>query len=135
MYSYVYSGNPLWAFSDHAPAIEGFSTEASWIALTFFIIGIIFTAFLAFMRTLYWWWPFHPLGYALSASWTMIVFWFPVFLAWLIKYPLMRYGGVRLYLKIRPFFLGMIFGEFSMAVIWTLISFLFRVPAPFFPWP
>ncbi|MBM3237118.1 hypothetical protein FJZ31_12570 [Candidatus Poribacteria bacterium] len=135
MYSYVYSGNPLWAFSDHAPALEGFSTETSWVALTFFVIGIIFTAFLACMRTLYWWWPFHPLGYALSASWTMIVFWFPVFLAWLVKYPLMRYGGVRLYLKIRPFFLGMIFGEFSMAVIWTLISFLFRVPAPFFPWP
>ncbi|HIE28085.1 TPA: hypothetical protein EYP66_12435 [Candidatus Poribacteria bacterium] len=135
MYSYVYRGNPLWAFSDHAPALEGFSTEVGWRRLTFFIIGIIFTAFLAFMRTLYWWWPFHPLGYALSASWTMIVFWFPVFLAWLVKYPLMRYGGVRLYLRIRPFFLGMIFGEFSMAVIWTLISWIFRVPAPFFPWP
>jgi len=135
MYSYVYRGNPLWAFSDHAPALEGYRTELNWTGLTFFTVGIIFTAFLAFMRTLYWWWPFHPLGYALSASWTMIVFWFPVFLAWLVKYPLMRYGGIRLYLKIRPLFLGMIFGEFSMAVVWTLISWIVKVPAPFFPWP
>jgi len=135
MYGYVYRGNPLWAFSNHAPALEGYRTEAGLTAPTFFIIGIVFTAFIAFMRTLYWWWPFHPLGYALSASWTMIVFWFPVLLAWLVKYPLMRYGGVRLYLRIRPFFLGMIFGEFSMAVIWTLISWVAKVPAPFFPWP
>ncbi len=135
MYSYVYRGNPLWAFQDHAPAIEGLGARVGWTETTFFGLGIVFTTFLTIMRALYWCWPFHPLGYALSASWTMIVFWLPVLLAWLVKYPIMRYGSIRLYQQIRPLFLGMIWGEFSMAVVWTLISWVAHVPAPFFPWP
>lgn len=135
MYGYAYKSNCIWAFQDNAAAVEGLSAKVGWTAPLFFSIGVVVTIVLSVMRTLYWWWPFHPLAYALSASWTMIVFWFPVLIAWLIKYPIMRYGGVRLYRKIRPFFLGMIFGEFSMAVIWTLISWIANVPAPFFPWP
>ncbi len=135
MYSYVYRGNPIWAFRDYASAAAGIHTGANPKYLIPFFAGVAVTAFLAIMRTLYWWWPFHPLGYALSASWTMIVFWFPVLIAWLVKYPVMRYGGMRQYLKLKPFFLGMIFGEFSMAVLWTTISWLTGAPAPFFPWP
>lgn len=136
MYSYAYWGNPLWGFQDNASAIERSSGQSvEWVGLIFFIVGICIATFLAIMRTLFWWWPLHPLGYALSASWTMIVFWCPVLVAWLIKQPLLKYGGMRLYRKARPFFLGMIFGEFGMAVIWTIVSWIFGVPAPSFPWP
>ena len=66
----------------------------------------------------------------------MIVFWCPVLVAWSIKQPLIRYGGMKLYRKLRPFFLGMIFGEFGMAVVWTVISWAAKIPAvPSFPWP
>ncbi len=134
LYEYVYNGNNLWAFQDHAPAIQD-RIAHDWRAPTFFGVGIVVTTFLAFMRWRYWWWPLHPLGYALCASWTMIVFWFPIFVAWMIKWFITRYGGMRLFIKGRPFFLGMIMGEFSLAIIWTLISSLTRVPPPFFPWP
>jgi hypothetical protein len=83
----------------------------------------------------FYWWPLHPLGYAMSASWTVIVFWFPMLVAWLLKLLTIRYGGMRLYAAVRPFFLGMIFGEFTLATIWTLISILWDTPVPFFPWP
>ncbi|HGE71266.1 TPA: hypothetical protein ENX78_10555 [Candidatus Poribacteria bacterium] len=136
MYSYTYWGNPLWGFQDNASAVERASgQDALWSMFAFFIVGIVVATFLAIMRTLFWWWPLHPLGYALSASWTMIVFWCPVLVAWAIKQPVIRYGGMKVYKRLRPFFLGMIFGEFSMAVIWTVISWIFNVPAPFFPWP
>lgn len=136
MYSYVYWGNPLWGFQDNASAVERISGQnVEWSSLIFFIVGVCVAIFLAVMRTMFWWWPLHPIGYALSASWTMIVFWFPVLVAWSIKHPLMRYGGMKLYQKLRPFFLGMIFGEFGMAVLWTVISWAVRVPAPSFPWP
>jgi len=136
MYSYVYWGNPLWGFQDNAAAVERVSGQfVDWSSLAFFILGVGVAILLAVMRTLFWWWPLHPLGYALSASWTMIVFWFPVLVAWAIKEPLLRYGGIKLYGKLRPFFLGMIFGEFSMAVLWTIVSWAIDVPAPSFPWP
>jgi hypothetical protein len=135
MYWYAYQGNPLWAFQDNAAAISGVDSPLGAMGISFFVVGIAVTSFLAVMRTLFWWWPFHPLGYALCASWTMIVFWFPVFIAWLLKTPILRYGGIGFYKKLRPFFLGMIFGEFSMAVVWTCVSWIFGTRAPFFPWP
>jgi hypothetical protein len=98
-------------------------------------VGIVVTVGLATLRALYWWWPLHPLGYALSASWSLIVFWFPIFIAWAIKAPLLQYSGIRGYRRFRPLFLGMIFGEFSMAVFWTGVSWLTKVRAPTFPWP
>jgi hypothetical protein len=65
----------------------------------------------------------------------MIVFWFPVLVAWLIKSVLIRYFGMHAYTRLRPFFLGLILGEFFMAVLWATLGCIWRVKAPFFPWP
>lgn len=134
LYPYPYTANNLWSFRDYQPAIEGHETldyqRAGW-----FVLGIAVTTFLTAMRTRYWWWPFLPLGYALSASWSLIVFWFPILVAWIIKTTILRYAGVKFYMRARPFFLGMILGEFSMAIIWTIYCSITRNPAPFFPWP
>ena len=121
MYSYVYRANPIWTFQDNAPSLEGLETASNLTALIFFIVGINVATGLIVMRSLYWWWPLYPLGYALSASWSLIVFWFPILMAWMIKTPILKYGGLRFYRQLRPFFLGLIFGEFSMAVIWTAV--------------
>ena len=63
------------------------------------------------------------------------MFWFPALVAWAIKQPVMRYGGKRLCGRFRPFFLGMIFGEFGLAVLWTIVNWAADVPAQSFPWP
>jgi hypothetical protein len=39
-------------------------------------------------------------------------FWFSIFLSWAIKSALLRYGGLRLYRRNIPLFLGLILGEF-----------------------
>ena len=46
-----------------------------------------------------------------------------------------RYGGMRLFARVRPFFLGLIFGEFTCATMWTLLAIFFDLPVPAFPWP
>jgi hypothetical protein len=86
------------------------------------------------MRMNFSWWPLHPLAYAVSASWTMIVFWFAALTAWVLKTFIQRYGGMRLYIQLRPLFLGLILGEFIIALIWTCISAATNVPPPPFPW-
>jgi len=135
MYSYAYKGNSLWAFRDNISAIEGFESGYNFAAPIFFGLGLAVTTILVLCRMAYWWWPLQPLGYALSGSWTLIVFWFPILIAWITKSVVLRLGGIQKYRQFRPFFLGLIFGEFSMAVVWTLISYLTRASAPFFPWP
>jgi hypothetical protein len=135
LYSYPYQGNSLMGFIDYQSSMSGGALQADWRAPTFFGVGVIFTVFLSYMRSTLYWWPLHPLGYALCGSWSMIVFWFSCFVAWLAKVLILRYGGLKLYIRVRPWFLGMILGEFGMAVVWALISALTGAPTPRFPWP
>ena len=84
--------------------------------------GGLVMALLMIARQRLMWWPFHPLGFAVSAGWTMRYIWFSIFLAWLIKLVILRYGGVGLYHKIRPFFLGLIAGQFATGGLWLVID-------------
>lgn len=135
LYPYVYRANNMWGFQDYEAPIRDSVAYIGWQGPVFFGVGAVVTAIIAYMRMAVSWWPFHPLGYALSASWTMIVFWMPCLVAWIIKTTMLRYGGMRMYVKARPWFLGMVLGEFSMAVIWTLLSWMVGGSAPNFPWP
>lgn len=56
-------------------------------------------------------WPLQPVGLAFALTNTVRIDWFGIFLAWLVKVVLLRYGGVVLYRKVRPFFLGLILGS------------------------
>ena len=71
--------------------------------------GVMLLLMLA--RWYYVWWPLHPLGYPIGPTGIMDHLWFDMFLAWLIKVSVLRYGGVALYRKTRPFFMGMIAGH------------------------
>ncbi len=136
MYSYVYQGNPVWAFNDAASQLNHATQPLPFFDTLNFFIGALVTVGIATLRTRVFWFPFHPLGYALSGSWTMMVFWFPCFVAWLFKVLILRYGGMRLYARLRPFFLGMVLGEFTMAILFTLPALYNRfTPTPTFPWP
>jgi len=134
MYSYVYRGNPLLGFRYFAPILQS-GDEYDPRLPAFFGSGVLVTLALSVLRMRYVWWPLSPLGFALSGSWSMIVFWFPMLIAWLVKGGIVRYGGMSVYQRLRPFFFGLILGEFSQAVLWATISGIWRTPAPFFPWP
>ncbi len=135
LYEYAYQGNSLWAFWDYQQYVAGGVAHFDWRAPVFFAVGVLFTVFLSYMRARFYWWPFHPLGYAVCGSWSMIILWFSCFFVWIVKSLLLRYGGHRLYARARPLFIGMMFGEFAMAAAWTLISALTGAPTPEFPWP
>ena len=134
MYGYLFRGNNQQFWVEHAPLMDGIE-EWRVARPIWFGVGVLFCLFLSVMRRVYVWWPLHPLGAALSVTWVMCVFWFPALVSWLVKSAITRYGGVRTYLKLRPFFLGLIFGEFFMAVVWSILSFALHIPAPMFPWP
>ena len=134
MYYYAYQGNPVWAFNDAATSLNHSKTPLAFVAPASFGVGVAVTMALATLRTRLMWFPLHPLGYALAGSWTMVVFWFGCFMAWLFKTLILRYGGMRLYALARPFFLGMVLGEFTSALLWTLPALFYRSPLPAFPW-
>jgi hypothetical protein len=73
-------------------------------------------------------WPFHPLGFAVSGSWSMNTIWVPVFLAWAVKALTLRYAGLRGYRTLLPFFFGLTLGDFTVGCLWPLAGWLFGVP-------
>ena len=85
--------------------------------------AFVYTSSIMILRRRFIWWPFHPAGYALSLSrWNTNWYWFSIFVSWLLKWTLFRFGGLRVYRKAIPFFAGLVLGEFIMGAIWTLIG-------------
>jgi hypothetical protein len=140
LYGYVYQANNRWGFEDYQQHFQPGALPVGWQGPVFLVVGVAVTVLLGTLRTTLASFPLHPLGYALCSSWTLIVFWFSAFVAWGIKALLLRYGGMKLYRQARPFFLGMILGEFAIALFWALISALLvsvlKEPpsTPAFPW-
>ena len=91
--------------------------------------AVVFTALLMVLRRRFVWWPFHPAGYALSLSrWNTSWYWFSIFVSWLLKWILFRMGGLKVYRKAMPFFIGLVLGEFMVGAIWTLIGIALERP-------
>jgi len=78
-------------------------------------VGTVVVWLLAWARTVYTAFPFHPIGFAVSLTWTMQWLWFPMFLGWLCKSLLLRYGGMPAYRKALPFFLGLVLGDYGIS--------------------
>ena len=82
--------------------------------------GVVLLAFVARTRLL--WFNIHPAGMLVASSWAMYMLWFSLMIGWMIKAPLMRYGGVRAYRVLLPFFLGLILGDCLNALGWVAIG-------------
>ncbi len=91
--------------------------------------SLLFTTALMWMRMRFVWWPLHPAGYVLGvSSGTIDVYWFALFLCWAIKYAVLRFGGVKSYRKVLPFFMGLVLGDFVIGTYWGLLSIIVGTP-------
>jgi hypothetical protein len=86
--------------------------------------GFLVMGWLTSMRQQIMWWPFHPLGFALAGIWMMDQLWSTILLTWLIKAAIMHYGGVKSFQRARPFFLGLILGQFACNGGWLVLDWL-----------
>lgn len=110
---------------------ESFNRLETWLSvgqqremprLVYMAVGAGLVLFMSAMRGAFSWWPFHPAGYALAVSYAMDYFWFCMFIAWLVKLLLIRYGGMKTHNLFIPFFLGMILGDYTIGSIWAIIG-------------
>ena len=101
------SGPSGWGkFLGMIPVLEGasvtrFDTQ-KWLV---WIFGGAEAGFLTFMMSRFSNWPIHPLGIAFPQFYG-----FSIFLVWLPKYLIVRYGGVTLFQRSLPFWYGFLVG-------------------------
>ncbi len=81
------------------------------------ITGLLYAGAMRFSA-----WPLMPVGYLLSSTWMLKTIWFSIFLGWLAKVVILRYGGATLFNAARPLFYSLIFGESLAAATWMLIT-------------
>ncbi len=86
------------------------------------LLGAAEVLLLSALRTYLPWWPLHPVGLAFQNSIGVRVFGFSAFLAWVIKLVIMRLGGIGLFNKFRPLFLGVLIGYAAMIGISSVID-------------
>jgi hypothetical protein len=66
--------------------------------------------------------PLHPLGYVMACSYGDLL-WGPFLIVWIAKSLIMRAGGLHLYRRAVPFFLGLALGHFAIAgILWGLVG-------------
>jgi hypothetical protein len=129
--AYNYGG---WIFGDgskvpYAESLRKIALSApDWTRLMHLSIGGGIMGALTFMRYRFPWWPLHPIGMPVGVcSYPMTIIVFSIFVSWLAKWAIMRSGGIGLYQKAQPFFIGLIMGYF------TAIGFSFLIDMAFFP--
>ena len=120
----------------HAGGADTYNFLSSWLVspkptdwLATSVLGIAFAANLGimFLRSRFVWCPLHPAGYVIGvAPGTTDVIWFPLFLAMVAKWIILRHGGVNAYRRAVPFFIGLVLGEALMGCFWPLLSLVLR---------
>jgi len=97
------------------------------VGIGFMIGSALFTGWLFLMRSYFAWWPFHPAGYALSTAFGVDYFWSCLMISSLLKWLVMRWGGLGTYRRLLPMVFGVIIGEYMVGAFWSVISVVLRV--------
>ena len=120
---WFYNGLPQAAFNFVAHKLQNPVTpDIIWPRWFFTGIGAAVMALLMFARHRFVWWPLHYLGFPIGDTWVMEWVWFSIMLGWLFKVVVLKYGGVRLYRRLKPFFLGLILGQISCVGMWKVVD-------------
>jgi len=64
----------------------------------------------------------HPIGLTVMGTYFMRLTWFSCVLAWFIKRQLVHYRGIQAYESAKPFFLGLICGQYTTNLVWLGID-------------
>jgi hypothetical protein len=67
-------------------------------------------------------WPLLPVGFVACFGNPIGNAWFSIFVGWLAKVLIVRFGGAPLFQRARPFFIGIIFGEALAAALWLGVN-------------
>ena len=96
--------------------------------------GFIFATGLLLLRWRFIQWPLHPVGYVVSSWWTFTGLWFPLLISWTVKRILLSTGGVRLYRRAIPFFIGLVIGDVIVASTISILGLFFDFRVVYLSW-
>lgn len=84
--------------------------------------GALIVAVLTLIRSQFHRFPLQAFAYAcaLGPQWMMDRYGFSIFLGWIVKYSVLKYGDVKLHNRLRPAAFGLIAGNACVLLFWTI---------------
>lgn len=111
--------SPSWFMDTVTRPSDTGTASARWLWLG---VGIALTYAMMIARSRFTFFPFHPIGYMMALTYPGATFWSSIFLGWLAKVTISRFGGNDTYRKMMPAFLGLALGDVAMIVFWLIID-------------
>lgn len=108
-----FNGNndgPVGVWRLTANRIQGGTLTTDWGRISFLGIGGVFVSALLWLRYRFPGFPLHPIGFVFPATIVSRRVVTSVFLVWVVKTLLLRIGGLDLYRRTKPLFLGLLVG-------------------------
>jgi len=130
-FSYKWGGIAAWR------GVTAYNTVEKWITnpvdpdmvfISVVIFGAAFVVVNTILRLRFLWWNLHPLGYPLAGYYHFDKLWFPFFISWLVKWGLLKYGGIKSYRKAFPLFMGLVLGDFIVGSLWGITGLITGKP-------
>jgi hypothetical protein len=84
-------------------------------------VGLAITLALTFLKMRLQWWPLHPVAYPIAIASTIQSMTVAILATWLFKSLLLRYGGLRAHRTALPFFLGLLAGGATIALLQRIL--------------
>ena len=97
---------------------------------TVWVLGVVFAGLLTLLRNRVPWWPLHPMGLAFQNSIGSRTYAFSMFLTWSAKHMILRFGGIPLYNRVRPFFFGLVVGYVTGCALSSLVDYVWFPSTP-----
>lgn len=94
--------------------------STDWTEVSFIGMGGGVMILLLYLRSAFYWWPLHPIGYVTTGIGNGL--WFSVWIGWFIKRSVLKYGGGNAFQKLIPFFIGLFAGHLFMAALWIVVG-------------
>ena len=92
--------------------------------ISIWILGGLAAGLITILQARLPWWPLHPLGLLVMFDWYVNIYFLNIFIVWLVKLLVLKFGGIGLYRRVRPACYGLIVGFVFAAGISFLVDFL-----------
>jgi hypothetical protein len=118
---WFFTVGPRSLFNNTQVLVSGGAAAAGKHNWIFYLIGAGWVLLSIGLRRRFFWW-LHPIGFVMMANPLITAIWFSFFLGWCCKKLAVRYGGRHMFARLRPAFIGLIFGELMACFIWSVIA-------------
>ena len=114
----------MWEAYDHMTGRIRNPFPWDWKLFAHFGGGAAFVGLLIFLRQRFGWGLLNPIGFCTATTFYHDSVWSGAFTAWAIKVVIQKLGGLSLYRRLRPFFIGLVAGHTAAGIVCLIVDWI-----------